>query len=107
VAGNPVEEIRLTRPIEIKPVAPILSNWHGDRSCSGLVIENPLRDRTIDSDGDDLSRIAHLIRGSQFWFCGLRDWHNPGVLMKRYRLSSVQFCQIEGFSAFHIVCDWD
>lgn len=76
IKGNPVEEIQLRRPMQIKPVAAIVSNWHGDRSCSGLVVENPLHDRTIDSDGDDLIKISYLIRDSQLWFCALRDWHN-------------------------------
>lgn len=107
VRGNPVHEFHMAGPIEVTPVATIVSNWHGDRSCSGLVVENPLRNGSTSVDGEDFSKISYLIRDSQFWFCALRDWHNPGVLMKRYRLSSIQVCSIERFSAFHVVCDWD
>src|SRR5579864_1163760 len=108
VDRNPVHEVHLNMPLEVKPVAPIVSNWHRDRACSGLVIKNPLLDESISLKGeDDFAKVSHLIRESEFWFCALRNWHNPGILMKRYRLISIQVCSIERFSAFHVLCDWD
>lgn len=109
IAENPVYTCRKRLAINVRPVGTIVSNWRGDRAVSGLVVEKPFPNHLIQRriDEDEFARFTHLIRESQFLLCGLRDWHNPGILMKTYRLTSFEACQIENFSAFHLLCDWD
>jgi len=108
VKDNPVHTCRVPLTIELEPVGAIVSNLHGEKSVSGLVVKNPLSGRAIAlGEEHDFEKRVHLIRESQFWICALRDWHNPGVLMKTYRLASLEACWIEHFCAFHLLCDWE
>jgi hypothetical protein len=81
---------------------------NGDQAGSGLVIKNPFLNKPTPSIGEDgFSRFIRLIRESKLLLCALRDWHNPGTLLKTYRLTSIEACWIEHFCAFHLLCDWD
>jgi hypothetical protein len=108
IGKNPVEACQSPLRIEVQPSTTIVSNWHGERAVSGLVVKNPLLGGTIPSDDkDEFRQFWRLIAKSEFLFCSLRHWHSVGVLMKTYRLTSIEACWIERFCAFHIVCDWD
>jgi Restriction endonuclease len=108
VEKNPVQTCRLPLAIEVQPATAIVSNWHGGRSVSGLVVKNPLLTAEIRADVmDQCGQFWHSISKNEFLFCSLRHWHNVGQSMKRYRLTSISACRIERFCAFHLLCDWD
>jgi hypothetical protein len=108
VGTNPLYTCSERLGIEVHPVGTIVSNCHGHQSVSGLVVKNPFLNKPIPSiEEEEFSRFVHLIHDSEFLLCSLRDWHNPGTLMKTYRLTSLEACWIEHFCVFHLLCDWD
>jgi Restriction endonuclease len=108
VGDNPVKSCRLSNAIEVQPVRAIVSNWHGERSVSGIVVKNPLVRTTVPEDNrDDFASFWGLIAKSEFLFCSLRHWHGSSALMKNYRLTAIEACWIERFCTFHILCDWN
>jgi hypothetical protein len=94
--------------IKVRPVGTVVSTIQGHLSVSGLIVENPFLHTPLPTvDDDQFEATLNLLRESQCLICSLRDWHNPGKLMKTYRLLSIEACWIEHFCAFHLVCNWD
>ena len=103
----PIKTHRFRPRVEVEPVGEILSDSHGRKWVSGLVVKNPFfGKRPPFAESNASEHIFRMLSNYEILFCTLGSWHHTGVRMDHYQLRFIEGGFLGNYPVFWIVCDW-